>query len=140
MDDGEGGDAHTVALVDGGGRIEGHLLHLGPGTGLAGVAIERLHVPGVRGCEVLGVGGCTQFGTLAARSPDLDRVAASGLGQAPHQCGHVPDMVGVQVRQEYLRRGGDRQVQAVEVGNRPRTQVEEEEVTLLVAHLDEDRC
>ena len=76
---------------------------------------------------------------MARRSPHLHRVAASGLGQAVEQGGHVPHVVGVQVRQEHLRRRGHRQAQPGEVLQRTRAQVEEEEVPLSVADLDQHR-
>lgn len=85
---------------------------------------------------MLCVGSGAQLRALAARTPDLDWVAATGFGQARHQSRHVADMVGVQVAEEDLGRGRHGQLQAVEVGQRPGPQIEEKEVPLLVAHLD----
>ncbi len=76
---------------------------------------------------------------LSGGPPHLHGVAAPGLGEAPQQRRHVADVVGVQVRQEDLGRRRDRQAETVEVGQRARPQVEEEEVTLRIADLDQQR-
>ncbi|MCZ7537482.1 MAG: hypothetical protein M5T61_17290 [Acidimicrobiia bacterium] len=106
---------------------------------LARVPVQRLHVPGMGGVEVLGVGEGAEVVVLAGRAPHLDRVAAAGLGEAPQQRGHVAHVVGMEVGQEHLRRRGDRQAEPVEVGERPGAEVEEEEVAFGVAHLDQQR-
>ena len=104
-----------------------------------GCPAQRLHVPGVGGLEVVGVGVRAEVVLLAGRSPHLHRVAAPGLRQAPEQGGHVADVVGVEVGEEDLGGGGDREAEAVEVGEGARPEVEEEEVLLGVADLDQQR-
>ena len=127
------------AVVDHRCPVPGHLGDLGVSPGLAGVPAQGLHVPGVRRPEMLGVGAGSQIWCLPGGSPDLDRVAATGLGQAPHKGRHVADVVGVQVGQEHLRRGRHRQTQTVVVGQGTGPEVEEEQVPIGVAHLDQQR-
>ena len=99
--------------------------------------VQRLHVPRMRRLQRLGVGVGAEGLGGPSRPPHLHRVAATGLGQAVEQGGHVAHVVGVQVRQEHLRRRGHRQAQPGEVLQRTRAQVEEEQVALRVAHLDQ---
>ena len=76
---------------------------------------------------------------LVAAAPDLDRIDPAGLREAAQQPGDVADVIGVQVREEDLGRGLHRESQRVEVREGTRAQVEEEEVLLGVADLDEQR-
>ena len=76
---------------------------------------------------------------VAATTPDLDRVDPAGLREASQEPRDVADVIGVQVRQEDPGRGLHRQSERVEVREGAGAQVEEEEVLLRVADLDEER-
>jgi hypothetical protein len=91
------------------------------------------------GLQMLGVCQGSQLRSIAARTPPLDRVAPASLRHAPHHRRHVVHVVCVQVREEHLRGGCDRQTQTCEIGKGTGTEVEEEEVLLLVADLDQQR-
>ena len=139
VDHRERGDRHTVALVHDLGPVVRHLGGAHASSRLAGVAAQRLHVPRVRHLEMAGVGLGAEPLVFTGWSPDLHRITPTGLREAPQQGRHVADMIGVQMGQEDLRRRRHRQSEPVEVGQRARAEVEEEEVLLGIADLDEQR-
>jgi hypothetical protein len=132
-------DRDPVALMNGGRPVIGDLGREDASTGLPWMSAHRLEVPRVRGFDVPRIRTCAEGLVFAGRAPHLDGVASTTLGEAPQQGRHVTDVIGVQVADEHLRRRGHRQAQTVEVRQRPRAQVEEEQVVLLVANLDEHR-
>ena len=78
-------------------------------------------------------------GSVPARAPDADGpVGAPHLGVAAGECDQVGGVVGVQVAEEHLVELVHRQLQARVVGERAAAEVEDEEVALGVADLDQD--
>ena len=140
VDGREAGDRDAVAVVDRVRPVEGDLvgdrLEAGRGTDPA----EGRRVPRQGLAHVLAEGREPQGGILAATAPDLDGIDPAGLREAAQQPRDVADVVGVEVREEDLGRGLDRESQRVEVCEGARAQVEEEEVLLGVADLDQERA
>ena len=139
VDGREAGDGHPVALVDRLRSIERDLVadHREACGGTH--STHRGRVPGHRLAHVVDERRQAQVGILVGSAPDLDGVHPPSLRQAPHETGDVADVVSVEVGQEHLGRGLDRQREGVEVGQRSGPEVEEEEVPLRVAHLDQHR-
>ena len=138
MDHRERRNAHTVSLIDHLGLAEVELDHF-EAEALLGVDSARgLAVPVARFPDRLDemAGSVSLF--RSARPPDLDRPRPPRLAVAAEQGDQIGGVVGVQVGEEDLVKGVDGQSEPREVRHRAAADVEQEEVSLGVADLDQD--
>ena len=139
MDGREAADDDPVAVVDRVRAVVRDLVGDRLEAGRRAHAAHRRGVPGHHLAHVMDERREPQRRVLVAAAPDLHRIDPPHLREAPQQPRDVADVIGVQMRQEDLGRGFHREPERVEVRERAGAQVEEEEVLLGVADLDEER-
>ena len=109
-------------------------------SGLSRISFHGRRVPGMRCLQMLSIGKSPKLFGLAGRSPDFYRSLSPALGEAPYQGWHVANMIGMKVSQEHFRCCGHRKFQSIEMCQGARTKIKEEEVALLISHLDKHGC
>ena len=126
VDRGEARDRDSGALVDRLGLVVRELMCDGLETAHRTNATDRGRIPGHRLEHVPNERAETQLRVLIAAAPDLDRVHSPDLGKAAQEAGDVADVIRVQVPEEDLRGGFQRQEHRREVRQGTRAQIEEE--------------
>ena len=102
VDHWEAGNRHPIALIHRVGAVIWQFVWDRRSATCGLQAAEGAGIP--RQCfrHVVNERCQAQFRLVGPAAPDLHRVYSTYLGEASKQAGHIPDVIGVKVRQEYL--------------------------------------